>query len=121
MTLEAVKTSAESAATVARKTANTVVKALGRVFEYMGTVLSATAKKIAEWVNVFLKNLPTYCQIAKDYTQLGFKCIKDYASSGFTYIKNNRNAVAVGSGVTIGVAALAWGINNLFGTKSEEN
>lgn len=115
MTLDGIKTTAQHAGKVAFESGTIVVKALGRVCEYSGTALSAAAKKVADWVKIFIKNLPVYSQIAKDYASSGI----NHASSGINYILQNKKIFAIGVGSGVALSVLTWGAAKLF-HKSEE-
>ncbi len=104
----AIKSTAQSASNIAFQAVSSGVKTLGRVFEYMGTALIGAAKKIAEWAKIFLKNLPVYYQLAKDYANFGIK-----------YIRENKNSVAVGSVIGIAFAALIYKIASLFNNSED--
>jgi len=103
MNAEAIKSVANNAKKTAMEGGTTVVKALGRSFEYLGGVLGGVAKTVSNWVRTFFNNLPQYLQIAKKY-----------ARYGIDFVHANRTAVAVGSGIGVGVAAIAFGIARML-------
>lgn len=85
------------------------VQALGRGFKYIGNSLKGVAQTIANWVRTFFNNLPQYIKILKEHT-----------TSGIGYIRENKKAVAVGSGIGVVAAALAFGLFKLIRNKEEE-
>jgi len=108
MTVEAIRSAAQSAGKTAMEGGTSAVKALGRGFEYLGGVLSGVAKTVANWVRTFFNNLPQYFQV-----------VKDYAQYGMNFIRQNKHAVAVGSGIGVTGALVAMGIGKLL-SRAEE-
>lgn len=99
MTVDAIKSAAQGAGKIA-------LEGSIKAFESVGSFLKGSAKKIAEWANIFFNNLPYYYQIAKDYTKLGM----EYSKLGINYIRENKNPVIVGTGIGIATTFLACGI-----------
>jgi len=95
MTVDAIKSVAVTTKNAVSETGSKVVHALTKFSRVLGKNLHGIAKKVAEWAVHAFKALPIYMQIAKDYAKLGF-----------SFIKENKTSVSIGTGIGLGFAGI---------------
>lgn len=112
MNLDGLKAYAQGGVKLASDVGSTTASTVRRVVSYVSTNLSYAIKKIYEVAKYYINKIPYYCQLAVDYSKLGF-------ASSVKYLRENKNPVLVGLGIAGVAATLLYGISKFFQKPSE--